>query len=186
LLVRVQDGDRQAQDQLAERIAARMEVLGRKMLNRDERPPDFEEARGRLLQSLEALRPANMRDFCALAAELVRRELLDLAREHDARRRAGGDPTLPSAALDTTAGTLEIADTSAAVDEMARWINFHDAFPRLPIEERETFGLIFYHGWMQGDVAELLQCDERTVRRCWHRACLALKEMLGDEMPTFM
>ena len=49
---------------------------------------------------------------------------------------------------------------------------------------REVFGLTFYHGWGQKEIGELIQKDERTVRRRWRNACLALHEMLKGQLPT--
>jgi RNA polymerase sigma factor (sigma-70 family) len=51
---------------------------------------------------------------------------------------------------------------------------------RLPAEEREVVGLVFYHGWTQAQIAELFAVDERTVRRRWRRACGTLRDLLGD------
>ena len=40
--------------------------------------------------------------------------------------------------------------------------------------DREVVGLLYYQGWTQAEVAELLQIDERTVRRKWVKACLTM------------
>jgi RNA polymerase sigma-70 factor (ECF subfamily) len=184
-------GEREAQNELLRRIGARMELLCRKMLNSFERLRSFEEtgdvmtnACWRLLRSLESLKPANTREFFALAAEQVRRELLDLAKHHDANRRIGAAKAVRLDAADSSAPVVQIADEDKGPEELSRWTAFHEAIPQLPVEEREVFGLTFYHGWKQLEVAEVLHCDERTVRRRWHRACLLLKDLLGDEIPT--
>ena len=39
---------------------------------------------------------------------------------------------------------------------MERWSAFHDAVARLAPEEREVFGLTFYHGWSQAQIADEL------------------------------
>ena len=41
------------------------------------------------------------------------------------------------------------------------------------------FGLRFYHGWGNQEVAELLQVSTKTVTRLWLRAQLAVGEKLG-------
>lgn len=191
ILDRVQNGDNQARNELIRRIGARMELLCRKMLNQFARLRDFEEtgdvmtgACWRLLRSLESLKPANKREFFALAAEQVRRELLDLAKYYDANRRAGAAKALRLDGGDSSDAPLQVADEEAGPDELNRWTAFHEAVLKLPATEREVFGLTFYHGLKQLEVAEILQCDERTVRRRWHKACLLLKELLGGEMPA--
>src|SRR5436190_21735197 len=101
LLQRIHAGEGEAQNELIRRTATRMELLCRKMLNRFERLRAFEEtcdvmqnACCRLLRSLESLHPTNTREFFALAAEQVRRELLDLVKYYDANRRAGADKAI--------------------------------------------------------------------------------------------
>jgi DNA-directed RNA polymerase specialized sigma24 family protein len=56
---------------------------------------------------------------------------------------------------------------------------FAVAFP----PEREVIALVFYHGGTQTQVADLLQVDERTVRRRWQAACLRLNQSVGDRLP---
>ena len=63
-------------------------------------------------------------------------------------------------------------------DDLDRWRAFHEEVENLPTEERETFGLIYYHGWTHQQVADLFQCSDRTVRRNWKQACQLLKERL--------
>lgn len=192
LLDRMHSGECEAQNELIRRIGVRMEHLCRKMLNRYQRLRPFEDtgdvmssASWRLLRSLEALKPANTREFFALAAEQVRRELLDLAKHHDARRRSGAGMALRLDAVDADGeGGVQVAAADDKPGELQRWTAFHEAILQLPVEEREVFALTFYHGWKQIEVAEFLHCDERTVRRRWHRACLLLKDLLGGEMPS--
>jgi DNA-directed RNA polymerase specialized sigma24 family protein len=43
--------------------------------------------------------------------------------------------------------------------------------------------LVFYHGWTQAEIAELLRVTERTVRRYWQAACLKLSQALGGALP---
>ena len=52
---------------------------------------------------------------------------------------------------------------------------------RLPAQEREIVGLIYYHGWSQAQVAELFQVNVRTVRRWWESALVKLHRELMDE-----
>jgi DNA-directed RNA polymerase specialized sigma24 family protein len=43
--------------------------------------------------------------------------------------------------------------------------------------------LVFYHGWTQPRIAELLGVDERTVRRRWRAAGRVLHTALGGSVP---
>ena len=67
--------------------------------------------------------------------------------------------------------------------DLDRWTALHEAAERLPVEEREVFGLTFYHGWTQQQIGELFGVDERTVRRRLRRAVEELTAELGGELP---
>jgi RNA polymerase sigma-70 factor (ECF subfamily) len=172
LVERHRAGDRTAMDLLIRRTTERLERLARKMLGafpqvRDqyETADVLQNALVRLVRALETVKPASVRDYYRLAAEQVRRELLDLAR-HCRRRPA--DP-------------LGTAEPGMADDPgLARWAALHEAVENLPVEEREVFGLTFYHGWSQPEIAELLRVSDRQVRRWWGRAVVRLNRVVGE------
>jgi RNA polymerase sigma-70 factor (ECF subfamily) len=181
MLARFQAGDVAALDELIRRTGDRLERLTRKMLRgfpvvRAGAQTDdvLQNALVRLTRSLRAVHPPSTADFFRLAAEQVRRELLDLARHH--RRRDGVNQPLPSA---------EVADPNAPDPrDLDRWQALHEAVERLPADLREVFGLTFYHGWTQARIAELLGVSDRQVRRLWRDACLRLNEILGGDLPA--
>ena len=174
LVVRHRAGDRTALNDLIRRTAERLERLARKMLGsfpavraREQTGDVLQNALIRLTRALGEVTPASVRDYYRLAAEQLRRELLDLARRH--RRRPVGPLAegLPDAPAPGDAG-------------LARWAALQEAVERLPAEEREVFGLTFYHGWTQVQIAELFQVSDRQVRRLWARACLRLNREVGE------
>lgn len=187
-LDRMRAGDAAARDELIRGFQGRLELLARKMVGRDRRVARWVDADDvlqnallRLLRALQTVRPDSTRGFFGLAAEQMRRELLDLARHyygpegagahHDsvAPRPGDGRPGLDVPAPDPTAGDLE------------RWSRFHEGVANLPTREREVVDLVFYHDWTQAQVAELFGVDVRTVRRWWEAALVRLHEALADE-----
>jgi DNA-directed RNA polymerase specialized sigma24 family protein len=78
---------------------------------------------------------------------------------------------------------LEPPERADPSDDLERWSAFHEGVARLPAEEREVVGPVFYHGWTQAGVAELLQVSERTVRRRWESALFSLRGVLGSQEP---
>jgi RNA polymerase sigma factor (sigma-70 family) len=181
---RMRAGDRSASDELLRVTGDRLENLARRMLrdfHKVRRLADtgdvYQEAVVRLLHSLGQLDPppASVRDFLGLAVTHIRRELLDLARRSSAAKRRG----------DERLGSAEPIDTAEGDDDkLDLWCRFHEEVGRLPAEEREVVGLTFYHGWTQVEIAELMNVDERTVRRRWHTGCLKLTEALAGELPS--
>lgn len=187
-LERLRAGDRAAADDLLRRVGDRLERLARRMLKgfpNVKRWADtgdvLQSALVRLLRSLEALRPQTTRDFANLAAVQIRRELLDLARHY--RGRLGR--AAPTAADGDTGGKLidQVPGRADAAGDLDLWSAFHERVELLPAADREVVGLTFYHGWSQAEIAELLQVDERTVRRRWRSACLRQAEALGGRLP---
>lgn len=169
----IRQGSREAQDKLIRRCVARLQRMAGAMLygfpavRGETEPEDIVQAASmRLLRALKKVQPGSMRDFYGLAAEQIRRELLDLAR----RRRP---PT-----------TGEIPEEAAPSDaDMDRWTALHEAIAELPAEQREVVDLVFYHSWTHARIAELFQVDERTIRRHWKAAREALRMKFGGDVP---
>ncbi len=180
-LDRWQAGDRSAADDLLRTVLTRLEKLASRMIR------GFPNVRGlvdtddvlqnsllRLFRTLRSLRPATPRDFFNLAAVHIRRELLDLAR----RSRGKETISLTTDCSELTQTPEPVAPTPVDQD---RWVRFHEAVDRLPVEEREVVGLVFYHGWTQNRIADLFKVDERTIRRRWAAACQRLRETVGAD-----
>jgi RNA polymerase sigma factor (sigma-70 family) len=188
-LGRSRAGDPNAMNELLSAYWGRLERLARKMLGRfpdvrsvAETGDVLQGALVRLVRALERLEVGSTRDFFGLAAEQMRRELLDLARHHFGPHGGGARNAGPLSPDDSTVPGHEPADQAAPAD-LERWQAFHDAVERLPAEEREVVGLSFYHGWTQPRIAELFGVDARTIRRRWRSACLKLNEELGGDFP---
>src|SRR5438105_15135958 len=89
LLAKAKAGDSTARNDLIRRCSARLELLTRKMLKSypavrrwEETGDVFQNAAVRLVRALNAVTPTNTREFFGLAAEQIRRELIDLARHY--------------------------------------------------------------------------------------------------------
>ena len=185
-LERIHAGDRAAREELLRAVGARMERLARKMLGKYPRVQRWADtgdvlqgALLRLLRSLEHVPVATTYEFFGLAAEQVRRELLDLARHYYGPRGLGAN----YASTGGAAQKLEVIDPAEDPAELERWCRLHEAVAELPEAEREIFGLMFYHGWPTAQVAELCEVSERTVRRRWRSACEQLQRLVGGELP---
>ena len=185
LIARLRAGDRSAEDQLVRAILARFQNLARRMLHRfpdlrhlEQTGDVVQDSLLRLLRALKQVTPETTRDFFNLAAEQIRRQLLDLARRHRTM------PTVPLRVNDdSSSDDAGPADRTPPAADLDRWEQFHAAVEKLPPEQREVIGLTFYHGWKQAQIADLFGVDERTIRRRWQAACLALNEALGGHLP---
>jgi RNA polymerase sigma factor (sigma-70 family) len=185
---RMQDGDLTAREELLTAARRRLDALARAMLRRfpnvrrwAESDDVFQGASIRLCRCLEKLEINSTKDFYRLATQQMRRELLDLARHFasskgpqallEASFSRGSDDSSDAIQLEQVASVEEPGD-------LDQWAAFHEAVGQLPSDEREAFGLIYYHGWKQADVAEMLYVSERTVRRWFEAAADKIKKAL--------
>jgi RNA polymerase sigma-70 factor (ECF subfamily) len=194
LVAEFQQGDIDASNELFRRVQSRMQGMANSMVRRFprlrrwvEEEDVIQEALLRMLRALQAVQPSNMRAFYGLAAEQIRRELIDLTRKYFGPEGAGAhhesnyflnhEGTQPSPGMEA----VFQADPS---EELERWTALHQAVEYLDVGAREVFSLTFYHGWGQREIAELMGVDERTVRRRWKRAVILLTDRLGGKLPT--
>ncbi|WP_157369202.1 RNA polymerase sigma factor [Zavarzinella formosa] len=193
MVARHQEGDIRAMDDLIRRTADRLERIASKMLNnfpavksREQTGDVLQNALIRLTRALEKVTPNSVREFYALATEQLRRELLDLARRH--RKRAvteGNTGSLPNDDSSQENDRNPADRNLITPEELDRWHDVQVAVEKLPVHLREVFGLTFYHGWTQVQIAELLAVTDRQVRRWWAEACLKLQAAIGgDTLPT--
>jgi RNA polymerase sigma factor (sigma-70 family) len=176
-------------------VADRLRAMARRMLRGFPTVRRFSEtddvAQGaalRLHRALATVTPADPASFLGLVALQVRRELVDLARKY-----AG--PESPARHFDTDVvaidGGGEVCRSAEAVDAIAaqeaesfvRWVRFHEVAATLQAEERTVFEMVWYLGASQAEIAELLGCSERTVRRRWEGARDHFQSRFRGEAP---
>jgi RNA polymerase sigma factor (sigma-70 family) len=189
-LDRMRAGDLAARDELLRSVCSRLERLARKMLHgfpgvrRWTQTDDvLQNALLRLLRALQKVRPDSVRAFFNLAAEQIRRELLDLARHFQGCLGIGANHASHGPDDGSQGPLAQSPDPADDPDELDRWCAFHQRVEELPDDEREVVGLVFYHGWTQAEVAGLLQVSVRTVRRRWETALVKLHRVLKEEGP---
>lgn len=178
-------GDGTANELLVGHACDRLLRLTRKMfhsypgLRRWEQTDDvFQNSLVRLHRALSAVQVESVAHFFNLAAEMVRRELLDLKKHYygvygDARNHH--TDRQPS---DDAGGVL--AQSAGQPDDLDRWAEFHAGVSRLSEEHREIVNLLFYEGLQQEDAASVLGISVRTLKRRWQETKLRLSEQLRD------
>jgi RNA polymerase sigma-70 factor (ECF subfamily) len=178
LILRMREEDAEAADRLIRAAVGRMEALARHELRRSpvlRRWHDAEDvlqnALMRLQRALHRVQPASMRDFHGLAAEMIRRESIDLARQ--LRGAQGLAANVESREGEEPAAVVETAD------ELELWTALHEEAGRLPESQAEVFRLRYYNGLKNGEIAQLLGVTEETVGQTWRRACASLTTRLA-------
>ncbi len=188
-LVRFHHGDVSARDELLGRVYDRLQRLTRKMLRGfpgvkrwTETDDVLQNVLVRLVRALKDVQPRSMREFFGLSTELIRRELLDMARHYDGPFGMGAHHQT-NAGSDAGRPAYEKADESHEPSTLAIWREFHTRVQDLPEEEREVVGLLFYQELTQAQAAEILQVTVRTVQRRWHSALVQLHGLLQGHWP---
>src|SRR5947209_2930722 len=126
----------------------------------------------RLLKALREARPANVRQFFALAAQHMRWELNDMA------RRLDQEP----AAVELNEGLVPVPGSSGSglTPDARRML---EAIDRLPDDEREAFDLVRIQGMSQAEAARVLGVSAMTVNRRLNRGLHLLTVALDDLRP---
>ena len=100
--------------------------------------------------------------FFAIAAQMMRRILVDAARTHGSRRRGGIQPKVN---LDESAVLSPSPDRSILALDGAL-----TAFSRLAPRQAKVVELRYFGGLTEEEIVEALKISPRTVRRDWDLA----------------
>ena len=185
LLHRFQQGDAAAQDLLVNAVQGELRVIASRYMRR--------EKGGHTLQTTALVNEAYLKlinikssswqdraHFFAVAAQIMRRILVDHARHHIAGKRGGGLVALPldEALVFSVAKSGQLVD----LDEALKRLEAHD------LRASQVIELKFFGGLSVEESAEVLRISPRTVRREWTFARAWLREQLGispdDDTPT--
>jgi RNA polymerase sigma-70 factor (ECF subfamily) len=174
-LDQMREGDAAAGEALVQHACERLRRLTRKMLrgypdlNRWEQTDDvLQNALLRLHRALAKVQPETVAGFFRLAAKLIRQELIDLGRHYLGPQGLGGNH----------ASSPDLVDVLRNVRAS---ISLHELVEGLAAEEREVVDLLFYQGMTEREAAAALGVSERTVKRRWRSARLALYQDLRDD-----
>ncbi len=167
LLSRLKDGDREAQSQLIPLVYAELHRLAAAYM-RNERPGHTLQATALVHEAYLRLTGASLIDwqsrahFFAIAAQTMRRILVDHARSASARKRPAkrNRVTLESAVLYSDDQSEELLALDEAMEKLQR------------LDERQSriVELRFFAGLSIEETAEVLSISQRTVKRDWTMA----------------
>jgi RNA polymerase sigma factor (TIGR02999 family) len=176
LLAAVRLGRADAAAELAERVFDNLRRIARGRL-RHERPNHTLQPTALVnevfmqLVSQNDMNWQNRAHFFGVAAQLMRRILIDYARTVKAQKRGGGMGRLESLDVDVPGQVVNIEEV-LSVDEALKHLEKID--PR----QSRVVELRYFAGMTEEEVAEVLQVSVRTVKRDWNMA----RSFLRDEM----
>ncbi|MCA1615687.1 MAG: sigma-70 family RNA polymerase sigma factor [Acidobacteria bacterium] len=176
LLAAWSDGDREALDRLYPLVEHELHRLARGYMRR-ERPDHtlqttalVNEAYLKLIDQRE-VRWQNRAHFFGIAAQIMRRILIDHARKHAYAKRGGGAVHVPldEAAVLTKARAAELVALDEALTALAA------------LDERKgrVVELRYFGGLSVEEAAEVLGVSPDTVTRDWRRAKAFLRREMG-------
>jgi RNA polymerase sigma-70 factor, ECF subfamily len=178
LLAAWSDGDREALDKLLPMVERELHRLAHQYMSK-ERPDHtlqtaalVNEAYIKLIDQTR-VRWQNRAHFFAIAAQTMRRILIDHARVRRNRKHGGGARALP---LDEAAVlTEERADELVALDEALA------ALERVDERKARVVELRYFGGLSVEEVAEVLKVSTDTVGREWRRARAFLRREIEKD-----
>lgn len=185
LLDRLRDGDTGSVQALLDASMRRLQTLAKRIssnipgVKRWEQTDDLvQNSMIRLWKALEKHRPATPLEYYRLASTIIRRELIDLSRHYFGAEGMGANLARTANAMDSQfVSPVDLkADQTNEPSNLASWTEFHSYIDSLDDEQRALFDLLWYQGMSLPQAAELLGSSERTVRRRWKLARVALYE----------
>ena len=177
LLTEWRGGNQEAANQLIELVYAELHRIASREMRRERREHTLQttalvhETYLRLCGS----GPVDWKDrahFFAVAAQQVRRVLVDYARRVFSEKRGGGQVRLEL--LESDGGTWELDEQLLAVDESLNRLQVLDERAAKAIELR------FFGGLSETDAAEALNISIATLKRDWEFARTWLASQLAD------
>ena len=175
ILADLSRGDRSAASRLMPLIYDELHALAARSM-RQERPDHTLQATALVNEAYLRLIDQSRVDwqsrahFFAVAAEMIRRVLVDHAREHDAAKRGGAAGKV---ILTDSMGALEDPDIDLiALDEALGELG------RLKERHRKVVELRFFGGLSVQETAHVLGVSTQTVRGDWRTARAWLREFL--------
>src|SRR5260370_18057718 len=177
LLAEWRGGSQEAANQLMELVYGELHRIASREMRR-ERPEHTLQTTAlvhELYLRLCGSHPVNWQDrahFFAVAAQQLRRVLVDHARRVRSGKRGGGQVRL--ALWESDGGTWEIDDRLLALDERLTRLQ--------PLDQRaaKVIGLRFFGGLSEARAAEALNISVATLERHWEFARTWLASQLAD------
>jgi len=177
LLMAWNDGDQSALERLIPLVHAELHRIARRYM-RNERA-------GHMLQTSALINEAYMRlidaqqvhwqnraHFFGIAAQLMRRVLVDFARSRSYKKRGGG--AFQVSLDETMVITKERGEDLVALDEALSALSELDERKGRVVEMR------FFGGLSEKEIAEALTVSQETVRRDWRLAKSWLRRRLSE------
>jgi RNA polymerase sigma factor (sigma-70 family) len=134
----------------------------------------------RLWRALDKHHPATPLDYYRLASSIIRRELIDLSRHYFGAEGIGANHARTGSLVDTTSGKPDFGSDTSNPEQLGQWTEFHEYVEALPEDDRLLFDLLWYQGLTLNQAAAITGSSERTMRRHWKLARLALYQKLVD------
>lgn len=191
LVERAIEGDATAFDELLTHVSGRLCAIAHRMISAypqvrrwEETEDVLQEALIRLQRALKEVKPDSVAGFFGLVTTLVRRTLIDFARHYYGVYGIGAKHQSGQLEQNSQGEMLvERLGKSEPPEDLDDWSAFHDAIEKLPDDERETFGLVWYAGLTQSHVGKVLGISSRTVIRRMNRARIMLNNLLTGQQP---
>ena len=177
LLMAWNDGDQTALERLIPLVHAELHRIARRYMSNERAGHTLQtsalinEAYLRLIDA-QQVRWQNRAHFFGIAAQLMRRVLVDFARSRGYKKRGGG--AVQVSLDETMVITKERGEDLVALDEALSALSELDERKGRVVEMR------FFGGLSEKEIAEALTVSQETVRRDWRLAKSWLRRRLSE------
>ncbi len=187
LLDRICEGDQASVQTLLTATFDRLRLLAKKIVGNIPGVSHFEQTDDllqnsmvRLWKAFEKHHPPTTLEYYRLASSIMRRELIDMSRHYFGPEGMGAN--LARTVYSADAGAISPidfqGDETSEPHKLSRWTEFHEYIEHLEQDDRTLFDLLWYQGLTLEVAAQITGSSERTTRRRWKAARLALYRTL--------
>jgi len=187
--------DSTAREALLKAVSVRMENLSRKMLHSNKVVERWEEtmdisqqASVKLWRAMGDAPIADVPHLLRIMAMQIRNVLKDRYRKYAGPEGIGRHHySEAQIAVKNQEGNggMSPLDACGEWDQSLESVDLHDIVERLSEEDQEIVNLLYYHGMSQTEAAAVLNISDKTVRRRWQRARLALADALEAGLASY-
>ena len=182
LLVAWRNGDESALEQLIPIVYDELRRVAHQRMRRERTGHTLQttalvnEAYLRLVESCHRVEWQNRAQFFALAAQQMRRVLVDMARAQGRQRRGGGAQRVEfdKTSVAEQGSALSLDDLLALDEALGRLARI---YPR----KAQVVELKFFGGRSDDETATVLNISPESVKKDWQKAKLFLRRELGGE-----
>ncbi len=192
LIQRFAAGDESAKGELIGVLLERFRKTASRLMKRNPRIRRWEatddvlqQAMVRMSRCLDRIKPNSATHLFSLVHLQISRELTDMARKYYGPQGMGHHHATRHGNVETSDnGAPEVEATGSGPEQLAEWLEFHDAIDGLEEPYKSVFSMAWYDMMTHDEMAAAMGCSTKTIQRYFRKACLQIRQTVASRPGT--